>query len=121
MPDANQAVTKILKIAIDALDELQAIEIKTLDVSSLTSLTDYMILCSGRSHRHVKAIADNLVRKLKSHAIREIRVTGLETANWILVDVVDLVVHVFIPEMRSYYDLEGLWGTPDLSQRHADQ
>lgn len=104
----NDMITLVNQI----LDDAKAIEIKNLDVSSFSSFTEHMIICSGSSHRHVKAIAANLVKNAKANHVSPISVTGVEVADWILVDLDSVIVHIMLLETRNYYDLEGLWGHP---------
>lgn len=96
-------------LAMDALEELKAKDITLLDVSRLTSVTDLMLIASGTSTRHVAALAGNLVEKAKQQGIQPLGVEGENGADWVLVDLGDLVVHVMLPETRQLYDLERLW------------
>jgi ribosome-associated protein len=89
----------------------KALDIVELDLRGVIDYTDYFVVCSGTSDRHVKAIADGILYGLKeSDAVRPTRVEGLTQARWVLMDYLDVVVHVFIPEVREYYALERLWG-----------
>ncbi len=76
-----------------------------------TSLGDYMVVASGRSQRHVGAIADRLMEKLKEEGIRDLRVEGMPLCDWVLIDAGDVIVHVFRPEARTFYNLEKMWGS----------
>lgn len=96
-------------LAVDALEELKARDITLLDVSRLTSVTDLMLIASGTSTRHVAALAGNLVEKAKASGVVPLGVEGENGADWMLVDLGDLVVHVMLPETRQLYDLERLW------------
>ncbi|MDN3520573.1 ribosome silencing factor [Halomonas ramblicola] len=96
-------------LALDALEELKARDIVQLDVSRLTSVTDLMVIASGTSSRHVAALASNLVQKAKEEGVQPRGVEGENGADWVLVDLGDLVVHVMMPETRQLYDLERLW------------
>lgn len=99
------------------LDEAKAEEIVTIDLKGKSSIGDYMVIASGRSDRHVGAVAEELRRKLKEEAGRtSIRVEGLEAADWVLVDTGDIVVHIFRPEVREFYNLEKIWS----GERPAD-
>ena len=105
MPAKNPLLNTLLK----ALDDMQAIDVKVIDVSRQTTITDYMIICSGRSSRHVKAIAENLLEQLKACGLPALGQSGLDSGDWALLDFADFVVHVMQPESREFYNLEGLW------------
>jgi len=104
---------QLLNHAKAILEEFKAIDIVELDVIELTSITDYMLVCSARSTRHAKAIADKLVEKLKAFSIKPLSINGIQQGQWILVDFTDIVVHIMLPETRSHYDLEKLWSTAE--------
>lgn len=97
---------------LNALDEIHAIDIVVIDVKDQTSITDHMVICSGRASRHVKAIAEVVVEKMKAFNIRALSQTGLENGEWALIDFGDFVLHVMQPEFRAFYNLEGLWQHP---------
>ena len=92
-----------------ALDDLKAVEPVVLDVRSLSSVMDYLIVASGTSSRHVKSLADNVLMKAKEQGVRPLGVEGERAGEWVLVDFGDVVVHVMQPAARSFYDLERLW------------
>ncbi|MCP1314477.1 MULTISPECIES: ribosome silencing factor [unclassified Halomonas] len=96
-------------LAIDALEELKARDITQLDVSALTQVTDLMLIASGTSTRHVSALAQNVVEKAKAAGLKPQGVEGGDNADWVLVDLGDVLVHVMLPEARALYDLERLW------------
>jgi ribosome-associated protein len=113
-PSKNSAIpmstqNPMLKKLLNALDEAQATDIHAMDVRDQTTVTDFMIVCSGRSSRHVKAIAENTVELMKTLGIPALSMTGLETGDWVLIDFADFIVHVMQPESRAFYHLEGLW------------
>lgn len=99
----------IRDIAIQALQDLKGIEITTLDVRSLTHITDYMIICTGTSTRHLKALAENVALKAKENHLKFIRTEGGKESDWVLIDLGDVVVHVMLASARSFYSLEELW------------
>ena len=96
-------------LVVKALDDLKGIDIVTMDVRSLTSITDYMVICTGRSTRQVKALADNVPVSAKKMNATFVRTEGERESEWILVDLGDVVVHVMTPATRAFYGLEDLW------------
>src|SRR5690554_5423535 len=108
----------LLDIVLDALDELKAKNVTQLDVRELTSIADNMVIASGTSTRHVKALADNVVEKAKENGFRPVGMEGADSAEWSLVDIGDVIVHVMHQATRKYYDLERLWRKPD---HHPDR
>ncbi|MGV6819690.1 MAG: ribosome silencing factor [Parvularcula sp.] len=100
------------------LDEEQARDIVTIDLIGKSDVADTMIIASGRSHRHVGAVADKLARALKEAGFGPISVEGLPAADWVLIDAGDVIVHLFRPEVRSFYNLERIWA-PELFAEDA--
>jgi ribosome-associated protein len=98
------------KLALAALEELKAAQVEQLDVSRIASFTDYMIFASGSSRRHVSAIAESVVEAAKAAGQPPVGVEGEDVGEWVLVDLGDVVVHVMLPDIREYYELEKLWG-----------
>ena len=88
----------------------KAEDITVLDVAELTQFTDYFVILTGQIDQHLKAIADHIVDTLKSRSIRPHHLEGEDHLNWILIDYVNVIVHIFLPEARQFYDLEALWG-----------
>lgn len=105
-----------LKQIIAALDDIQAIDTTIIDVKDQTTVTDFMIICSGRSSRHVKSIAQSVMEDLKAKGLTPLGSNGLESGEWALVDFGDFVLHVMQPDSRAFYNLEGLWQAPSLSK-----
>lgn len=96
-------------LAIEAVNDLKAIDLTTMDVRGLTTITDFMIICTGRSNRHVKSIADNVIKKAKESGVSYIRTEGQKEGEWVIVDLADVIVHIMLPTMREFYNLEDLW------------
>lgn len=102
-----------MKSVIEAsLDDDKAEDIITIDLSGKTDIADYMIIASGRSQRHVSAIAEHLAERLRKETGQTVSVEGGSQADWVLVDASDIIVHVFRPEVRSFYNLEKMWAVP---------
>lgn len=100
---------KLEEIVIDALDGLKAVDVRVLDVRDRTSITDIMVIASGTSNRHVKALAEHVIDKARHNGVRPLGVEGEREGEWILVDLCDVVVHVMLPRVRDFYNLEKLW------------
>jgi ribosome-associated protein len=92
-----------------ALDDMKAVNVKVLDVRGLTDIADTMVIASGNSDRHVRSIADNVVRKAKEAGFRPLGTEGARDGEWVLVDLADILVHVMLPRVREFYGLERLW------------
>jgi len=91
------------------LDEAKAEKVVTIDLNGKSSIGDFMVVASGRTDRHVGAIADQIARKLKEEGYGGVRVEGKEACDWVLIDTGDIIVHVFRPEVRDFYNLEKMW------------
>jgi ribosome-associated protein len=106
----------ITDLVVNALDDLKAVDAKIVDVRGLSSVMDFLVIASGNSSRHVKSLADNVVVKAKEAGCPPIGVEGENDADWVLVDLGDVVVHVMQPAARGFYDLERLWsGEPETA------
>jgi ribosome-associated protein len=105
----TQSTDALTKIAIAALEDMKAVNVKVLDVRKLTDVTDTMIVATGTSDRHVKSIADRLVERCRQAGRRPYGVEGEREGEWVLVDLQDLIVHVMLPRIREFYGLEKLW------------
>jgi ribosome-associated protein len=103
----------VRKLAVDAIDELKGQDVVELDVHTLTDVTDCLVIASGRSDRHVKSLAQNVIEKAKAAGVQPLGVEGLDEGDWVLVDLCDVVVHVMQPETRDYYEIEKLWSKMD--------
>lgn len=111
---SRDSVSRALEIVLNSLDDSKAENIVSIDIQGKSPLADYMIIASGRSHRHVAAVADHLLRGLKEAGFGAARVEGLAGADWVLIDTGDIIIHVFRPEVREFYNIEKMWQTPDL-------
>jgi ribosome-associated protein len=112
----NDAVSRAIKTVLASLEDSKAENIVSIDIQGKSSLGDYMVVASGRSHRHVSAVADHLLKALKDAGLGMARVEGLAGADWVLIDSGDIIVHVFRPEVREFYNLEKMWQAPDLEE-----
>jgi len=100
---------KLQEITLEALNDLKALDIVTFDVRDLTTITDIMIICSGRSNRHVTSLAANVVTHAKKNRQSYINTEGEKEGEWVIVDLGSVVVHVMLPTTRKFYNLEDLW------------
>jgi ribosome-associated protein len=112
----NDAVSRAIETVLASLEDSKAENIVSIDIQRKSSLGDYMVIASGRSHRHVSAVADHLLKALKDAGLGMARVEGLSGADWVLIDSGDIIVHVFRPEVREFYNLEKMWQAPDLEE-----
>ena len=105
---------QLCNLVVEALDDVKAKDIVKLDVRDMTTVTDYMIVASGTSNRHVQALVDNVAEKAKDAGHRPIGVEGEDGGEWVLLDLQDALVHVMLPKVREFYNLEKLWslGSP---------
>jgi ribosome-associated protein len=98
-----------LKIVLDAIEDKKAEDVKVVDLTGLTLIADYFIICSGTSNTHIRSIVDGIIEKMKDQGVKDKRTEGYSQARWVLLDYGDIVIHVFAPEEREYYDIESLW------------
>ncbi len=115
---AAAASASLDRLIIDTLEDAKADAIVSIDLAGKTSIGDTMIVASGRSQRHVGAIADRLLDKLKESGVRGARVEGMPLCDWVLIDAGDVIVHVFRPEARAFYNIEKMWAS-DKPKREA--
>jgi ribosome-associated protein len=106
MQDGSEA---ILTTVLNSLSDAKAENVVSIDLRGKTSIGDTMVVASGRSQRHVGAIADQLRDKLKDEGCRDLRIEGLPHCDWVLIDAGDVIVHIFQPEVRQFYNLEKMW------------
>jgi ribosome-associated protein len=100
---------KTLSTILSRLDDMKAEETVTIDLRGKSAFSDYMVITTGRANRHVGAIAENVAKALKENGIKNLHVEGLPNCDWVLIDSGDVIVHVFRPEVREFYNLERLW------------
>ena len=110
---------ELCALVVDALDDVKAKDIVTLDVRNMTSVTDYMIVASGTSNRHVKALIESVAEKAREAGHRPIGIEGEEGSEWVLLDLQDALVHVMLPKVREFYNLEKLWSLGDSGELAA--
>jgi ribosome-associated protein len=104
--------TPLTDTIVTALEDLKAKDVALFDVRTLTTITDTMVIASGTSDRHVRSLAENVIDVCKKAGVRPIGVEGLDGGEWVLVDLPDVLVHVMLPKVRDFYNLEKLWGSP---------
>lgn len=109
VPMTSHASTDVLTTVLDSLSDAKAEDIVAIDLAGKTSIGDHMVIASGRSQRHVGAIADQLREKLKSQGHTNPRIEGMPHCDWVLIDSGDIIVHIFRPEVRQFYNLEKMW------------
>jgi ribosome-associated protein len=112
------ASTPLETALLAKLDEDKAQDIVLIDLKGKSPMSDTMIVASGRSHRHVSALADHLLRTLKEHGFGKAKVEGLPHCDWVLIDAGDVIVHLFRPEVRTFYNIEKIWAV-DAAHRTA--
>jgi len=107
------SVQELKQTVISALEDMKAVEPVVLDVHGKTAITDWMVIASGNSNRHVRSIADGLVEEVKKTGMRPLGVEGQDGGEWVLVDLGDVIVHVMQPQVRELYRLERIWGVDE--------
>ena len=104
-----KSINNLRKKIENILEDNKAIEIKTIDLKNKTQIADYMIIASGNSSKHIQSLSEILLNQLKKEGIEKCRIEGKESNEWKLVDAIDIIVHIFHPEKRKFYDLEKMW------------
>ncbi len=115
-PDGVEALHKLI---LSSLDDDQAVETVSIPLAGKSSIADYMVVSSGRSTRQVASMANKLAEKIKAESGRSPRIEGLQTADWVLIDAGDVIVHLFRPEVRSFYNLERMWSFGEAPAANA--
>lgn len=100
---------RVLAVVLGALDDMKAVDVRTIDVRGNSDVTDFMVIASGNSDRHVRSIADRVVQLAKAGGVRPFGIEGAQEGEWVLVDLPDVMVHVMLPRSREFYQLEQLW------------
>jgi ribosome-associated protein len=116
---AANASGEALKTVLASLEDAKAEDTITIDIQNKSSIGDFMVVTSGRSHRHVGAIADRLIGDLKDAGVGPVRVEGLPHCDWVLVDAGDIIIHVFRPEVREFYNIEKMWSAESYWESRA--
>ena len=101
--------TNLKSIILDTLDSNKALDIISIDLKNKSSMADYMIIASGTSSRHIQALSEQVLEKLKTNGVKNSKIEGKESLDWKLVDGIDLIVHIFNPDKRKFYELEKIW------------
>ena len=102
-------ISDLKSVVIDTLDLNKAQDIVTIDLKDKSSMADYMIIASGTSSRHIQSLSEQVLEKLKDNGIKNSKIEGKESSEWKLVDGIDLIIHIFHPEKRKFYELEKIW------------
>ncbi len=102
-------ISDLKEIIINTLDLNKAQDIVTIDLKDKSSIADYMIIASGTSSRHIQSLSEQVLEKLKNNGVKDSKIEGKESGEWKLVDGIDLIVHIFHPEKRKFYELEKIW------------
>ncbi len=113
-------VDELKSLVTGALDDLKGRNLCCLDVRALTDVFDYMIIVSGTSNRHVRALVKSVISRCKQNSIKPLGVEGEQPGDWVLIDLTDLVVHVMLPSAREFYDLERLWSNFGSNDRQTE-
>jgi len=108
----------MIDVVLQSLEDAKAEDIVSVDIAGKSSLADYMVVTSGRSNRHVSAVADQVMKALREAGFGKPRVEGLPHADWVLVDGGDVIVHIFKPEVREFYNIEKMWQADFAADAH---
>lgn len=110
--DSSDSASSLLQLILTLLEDYKARDIQLVDVRGVSSLSDYIVVASGTSTRHLRAVAENLVSELKHRGHAPLGVEGDRESDWVLVDADDVIVHLMLPQARDFYNLEKLWDVP---------
>jgi len=119
-PNPEEVSRDMLELVKTSLDDDQAENLVVIDLATKSTMADYMVVASGRSSRQVTSMADKLREKIKQTGRGEVPVEGMTRGDWVLVDAGDVIVHLFRPEVRAFYNLEKMWGGPSLEESLDD-
>ncbi len=112
----DMPVAILLNLILASLEDSKAEDVTSINIEGKSPIADHLVIASGRSHRHVGAVSDHLLRKIKEAGLGTAKVEGLPACDWVLVDAGDVIVHIFRPEVREFYNLEKMWMTADLGR-----
>ncbi|GMU88093.1 MAG: hypothetical protein AMXMBFR49_03010 [Chlorobiota bacterium] len=115
-PERDTEQVQILNIISEAIFEKKGLDVKLLDLRGITTIADYFVICSGESDMQVKAIADNIDKRLTEEGVKIWKQEGFKALSWVLIDLSDIVVHIFRNESRQFYNLERLWGDAPVEE-----
>jgi len=116
---SRPSAKETLRLVLARLEDMKAEDSVTIDLTGKSSIGDYMVVTTGHSHRHVGAVADHVVKDMKEAGVPGVRVEGMRQGDWVLIDAGDVIVHVFRPEVRSFYNLEKMWSSDHAAVRQA--
>ena len=102
-------ISNLKKIILNTLDSNKALDIISIDLTCKSSIADYMIVASGTSSRHIQALSEQVLEKIKLHGVKNCKIEGTNSSDWKLIDGIDIIVHIFNPEKRKFYELEKMW------------
>jgi ribosome-associated protein len=118
LPPQHLPERPLVDVILECLDDAKAEETVSVDITGKSSLADHMVVTSGRSQRHVGAVADQLISALRDNGFGKPRVEGLPHCDWVLVDAGDVIVHIFRPEVREFYNIEKMWQADFAADQH---
>ncbi len=110
---------QLSRLIADAAADKKAREIVRLDIREKSSIADYFVICEGDTDRQVRAITDSIIERAKAAGVRPLRTSGYDDGSWVVLDYASVIVHIFLPGERSYYDLEALWRSPSRAANGA--